>query len=169
MADNKPNRLWSILILVLIIVIIISTVIGLSRYQPAHAIEISLPLEQEFKGNIQIGGAVTNPGIYPFSNNDNLASLLQAAGGATTNADADMLQLIVPGKSAQSQPQKININRAESWLLEALPGIGATRAKAIITYREQHGLFKYTSELMNVADIGQTTYDKIKDLITVID
>jgi DNA uptake protein ComE-like DNA-binding protein len=102
MADNKPNRLWSILILVLIIVIIISTVIGLSRYQPAHTIEISLPLEQEFKGNIQIGGAVTNPGIYPFSNNDSLDSLLQAAGGATTNADADMLQLIVPEKSAQS-------------------------------------------------------------------
>jgi competence protein ComEA len=169
MADAKLNRLWSVLILVLIIVIIVSTVIGLSRYQPAHAIEISLPIEQEFKGNIQIGGAVTNPGIYPFSNNDNLASLLQAAGDTTANADINMLQLIVPDKSVQGQPQKININHAEAWLLEALPGIGATRAKAIITYREQHGPFKHTSELMNVADIGQTTYDKIKDLITVTD
>jgi competence protein ComEA len=169
MADNKPNRLWSVLILVLITVIIVSTVIGLSRYQPAHAIEISLPIEQEFKGNIQIGGAVTNPGIYPFSNHDSLDSLLQAAGGTTANADAGMLQLIVPDKSAQSQPQKININHAEAWLLEALPGIGATRAKAITIYREQHGPFKHTSELMNVADIGQTTYDQIKDLITVTD
>jgi competence protein ComEA len=169
MADNKPNRLWTVLILVLIIVIIVGTVIGLSRYQPAHAIEISLPIEQELKGNIQIGGAVTNQGIYPFSNNDSLGSLLQAAGGATANADSGRLQLIVPDKSAQSQPQKININRAEAWLLESLPGIGTTRAKAIIVYREQNGPFKHTSELMNVADIGQTTYDKIKDLITVTD
>jgi competence protein ComEA len=136
MADIKPNRLWSVLICVLIIVIITSTMIGLSRYQPAHAIEITLPDEQEFTGYIQIGGAVSNPGIYPLSYSDNLISLLQAAGGVTSNIDIDTLQLTVTDLSTQSQPQKININRAEEWLLEALPGIGATKAKAIVIYRE---------------------------------
>jgi competence protein ComEA len=169
MADIKPNRLWSVLICVLIIIIIVSTVIALSRYQPAHAIEINLPDEQEFTGYIQIGGAVANPGIYPFSSDDNLDSLLQAAGGAVLNADANTLQLIVNDASTQSQSQKININRAEEWLLEALPGIGDTKAKAIVIYREQNGLFKYTSELMNVEGIGQSLYDQIKELITVTD
>jgi len=169
MADVKPNRLWSVLILVLIIVIIVSTIIGLSRYQPAHAIEIKLPTEQEFTSYIQIGGAVTNPGIYPFSSNDNLDSLLQAAGGTASNADTNTLQLIVTDTTMQSQPQKININDAEEWLLEALPGIGDTKAKAIVIYREQNGPFKYTSELMNVEGIGQALYDQIKELITVTD
>jgi competence protein ComEA len=169
MADIKPNRLWSVLILVLIIVIIISTIIGLIRYQPAHAIEISLPHEQEFTGFIQIGGAVTNAGIYPFSNKDSLDSLLKAAGDPTLNADNNNLQLFIPDNDARNQPQKININRAEEWLLEALPGIGDTKAKAIVVYREQNGSFKNTSEIMNVEGIGQALYDQIKGLITVTD
>ena len=136
---------------------------------PAHAIEIYLPNEQEFTGYIQIGGAVTSPGIYPFSGNDNLLSLLQAAGGTTSDANTITFQLTIPDPSTQSQPQKININRAEEWLLEALPGIGATKAKAIIIYREQNGFFKHTSELMKVEGIGQALYDQIKDLITVTD
>ncbi|HEX9897343.1 MAG TPA: helix-hairpin-helix domain-containing protein [Dehalococcoidales bacterium] len=169
MADTKPNRLWSVLIIVLIIVITVSAVIGLSRYQPAHAIEISLPLEQEFKGYIQISGAVNNPGIYPYSSSDSFDSLLEAAGGTISNTDTNTLQLVLLDKNAQGQPQKININRAEVWLLEALPGIGTTKANAIIIYREQNGFFKHISELMNVEGIGQALYDKIKDLITVTD
>ena len=169
MADIKPNRLWSVLILVLIVVIIVSTIIGLSRYQPAHAIEINLPIEPEFQGNIILGGAVTNPGIYAFSSNDSINSLLKAAGGTVESADSSILQLTVTDKNALNRPQKVNINRAEAWLLEALPGIGETRAKAIVSYREQYGPFNHISELMNVADIGQTTYDNLKDLITVTD
>jgi competence protein ComEA len=169
MAEVKPNHTWAVIIFILIAIIIVSTIIGLSRYQPVHAIEISLPPEQEFKGNIEISGAIVNPGFYPFAENDSLDSVLQMAGGFTSNANTNTLELIVLDNTAQNQPQKININRAEAWLLEALPGIGATRAKAIIIYREQNGPFRYTSELMKVADIGQTIYDNIKDLITVTD
>jgi competence protein ComEA len=94
---------------------------------------------------------------------------MQSAGGVTANADKSTLILNVPQAGAQTTPQKININRAEAWLLEALPGIGSTRAKTIIAYREKYGLFRNTSELMKVEGIGQALYDQIKDLITVSD
>jgi competence protein ComEA len=66
-------------------------------------------------------------------------------------------------------PQKVNINRAEAWLLGALPGIGEVRAQAIIDYRQQNGPFRSTNELLKVAGIGTATYERIKDLITVAD
>lgn len=169
MAETtKPNRLRVLVIIVPVIVIVASTVVIGVRYQPAVPIEIKLPAEEQSKGNIAIGGAVANPGIYPYDGDDSLESLLKAAGGTTSNADST-LNLTVPEKGAQSKPQKININRASAWLLEALPGIGTTRAKTIIAYREQHGPFKYTSELMQVEGIGQSVYNQIKDLITVTD
>lgn len=66
-------------------------------------------------------------------------------------------------------PQKIDINRAEAWLLEALPGIGESKAQAIIAYRQQNGVFKHISEITNVEGIGPAIYEQIKDLITVGD
>ena len=69
----------------------------------------------------------------------------------------------------QEQPQKIDLNLAEAWLLESLPGIGETRARAIIDYRQQNGLFNNINELTKVEGIGVTTYEKIKHLITVAD
>ncbi|GAH87864.1 unnamed protein product, partial [marine sediment metagenome] len=53
------------------------------------------------------------------------------------------------------------------WLLEALPGIGETRAKAIVDYRNENGEFKRVEDLLQVKGIGQGTFDKIKDYITV--
>jgi comEA protein len=73
------------------------------------------------------------------------------------------------GVSQGDQPQKIDINRAEAWLLEALPGIGPTKAQAIIDYRQQNGYFSDISEILNVEGIGQDIYEQIKDLITVGD
>jgi len=66
-------------------------------------------------------------------------------------------------------PQKIDINRAEAWLLEALPGIGESKAQAIIAYRQQNGGFKHITEITEVEGIGPAIYEEIKDLITVGD
>jgi len=71
--------------------------------------------------------------------------------------------------SQQGQPQKIDINRAEAWLLEALPGIGPSKAQAIIAYRQQNGGFSDISEILHVPGIGLSLYEDIKDLITVGD
>ena len=63
----------------------------------------------------------------------------------------------------------ININTADASLLETLPGIGATKASAIIDYRTQHGLFGATADIENVSGIGKSTYAEIASLITVGD
>ena len=73
------------------------------------------------------------------------------------------------GAGGEQEPQKIDINRAEVWLLEALPGIGETLAQRIVDYRQQNGPFQHTNELLKVAGIGTTTYEQIKHLITVAD
>jgi competence ComEA-like helix-hairpin-helix protein len=67
------------------------------------------------------------------------------------------------------QPQKIDINRAEAWLLDALPGIGPSKAQAIIAYRQQNGGFGHIIEITEVEGIGPAIYEDIKDLITVGD
>ena len=49
----------------------------------------------------------------------------------------------------------------------ALPGVGDTKAAAIIAYRSSHGPFVNIMELMKVAGFGQATFDSLKNLITV--
>ena len=63
----------------------------------------------------------------------------------------------------------ININTADVSLLETLPGIGATKAAAIVEYRTQHGSFATTKAIENVSGIGASTYAEIASLITVGD
>ena len=70
---------------------------------------------------------------------------------------------------SETQPQKIDINRAEAWLLEALPGIGPSKAQAIIDYRQQNGGFSDIFEITEVPGVGDSIYQDIKDLITVGD
>ena len=48
-----------------------------------------------------------------------------------------------------------------------LDGIGKTKGKAIIAYREEHGAFTSVDELLNVSGIGEKTLDRIRDYITV--
>ena len=73
-----------------------------------------------------------------------------SAGGMTTEQDA-----------------RININTAGAEVLRTLPGIGESKAQAIIAYREKYGAFQSVDELMNVAGIKAGVYEKIKELIKV--
>ncbi len=95
--------------------------------------------------------------------------MLQAAGGPADNADLSQLKLIIPDLNEVEPPQKVNINRAKTWLLAALPGIGEVRAQAIIDYRQQNGPFRNINELTDVEGIGVATFENIKHLITVTD
>lgn len=63
--------------------------------------------------------------------------------------------------------EKISINQATIEELDSLPGIGLTKAEAIIEYRNKNGEFKNIEELMFVSGIGSSLFDQIKDLITV--
>lgn len=60
----------------------------------------------------------------------------------------------------------VNINTATEEELEALPGIGSSKAKAIIEYREKNGEFKTIEDLKNVEGIGTKMYEAIKEYIT---
>jgi competence protein ComEA len=70
---------------------------------------------------------------------------------------------------ANSSVYPININFADAETLQLLPGIGETRAQAIIAYREEHGLFTAKEELTQVSGIGQETLKEIQDLIEIRD
>ncbi len=116
---------------------------------------------------IYIGGNVNNPGFYPLKSADSVESLVKAAGGILSEMEDCQPELII--ESRDNSAQKIDINRAEAWLLQALPGIGETRANSIIQYRVENGIFKNINELLKVNGIGQDTFDNLKDLITVAD
>jgi len=69
---------------------------------------------------------------------------------------------------AQPEPDfPININTATVSEFEFLPGIGPTKAQAIVDYRNSSGPFSSQEDLMNVSGIGPKTYDKFKDKVTV--
>lgn len=139
---------------------------------------------------VQIGGAVNSPGVYKVSSDKRVFEAIELAGGLRADADrnrvnlvspvVDEMQIYVPEigevstqQTLEQQTQsdsssgKININTAQAEDLTRLPGIGESRARTIIQYREEHGGFQNISEIMNISGIKQAMFDKIKDLITI--
>ena len=62
---------------------------------------------------------------------------------------------------------KVNINTADKEMLSSLPGVGPVIADRIIENREKNGPFKNNEEITKIKGIGEKTFQKIKDLITV--
>lgn len=61
----------------------------------------------------------------------------------------------------------VNINKADQVALEALPGIGAAKATAIIEYRTQNGNFKTKEDLLQVKGIGPKMLAKMQNEIEI--
>ena len=72
-----------------------------------------------------------------------------------------------PLAAAQPQGEKVNINAATVDELVTLPGIGPSYAQRIVEYREKNGPFKKVEDLLNVRGIGEKTFEKIRDRITI--
>jgi competence protein ComEA len=169
MKSGRFSNGWLAIAAVLAAIIIAGGIyIGL-KYQSGHSVEITLPTERPLEGTVYISGEVNNPGSYPFYAGDSLDDLVRAAGGVTANADPGYIEIAVPGEGAVAAMQQVNINTADVWLLAALPGIGEVRAQAILYYRHQHGPFRDVREILKVEGVGNTTFELIKDLITVGD
>ena len=168
MAAGEKSKWQMLIISIPVAVIVISSIIIWVRYIPGQPVEITVSSSQQPIGMVSIEGAVSNPGFYPLMPDDNIQDIIQAAGGTTSEADNKQINLYVPTQG-EDQPQKININSADGWLLQALPEIGEVKAQAIIDYRQQNGQFKNTAELIKVDGIGLNLYDQIKHLITVCD
>ena len=81
-------------------------------------------------------------------------------GSGTASAESDETSPLSPDT-------KIDLNHADADTLQQLPGIGPERAKAIIEYREEYGIFVTTDEVMNVPGIGPEIYEQIRDYVTV--
>lgn len=62
----------------------------------------------------------------------------------------------------------IDLNTASVDTLETLPGIGPARAQDIVDYREQNGPFVSVEQVMEVSGIGPSTYETIRELVTVV-
>jgi competence protein ComEA len=166
---DKLNRFWFFITLILTIIIIISGITIWVKHDDGQPIQFITPQNPALPGMINIDGAVTNPGIYPLKSGDGIDTLIEASGGLAENADPSKIQLRIPRTDENSQPQKININRAEPWLLESLPNIGAVKAKAIVDYRNQNGPFQNIKDLTKVSGISSSILETIRDYVTVAD
>jgi len=136
-----------------------------SRNRPVEIV-LSQTEPPSLSGEIYIGGAVADPGIYPLREGDTLQTLVSDA-AVEPDADLSQMQLYIPHEGETESPQRIDINRAEPWLLEALPGIGETLAQRIVDYRTENGPFRIVEDLLRVSGIGEAIFQNIKNLITV--
>lgn len=168
--SNQSSSYWLLIPAFLTATLIVGSVLLAIKQISHKPVEITLSpaITYQSKGEVYVGGSVANPGFYPLREGDTIDAILEAA-GIMPNADLTRLKLHVPETGEIHPPQKININRAEPWLLTALPGIGPDKAQAIINHRNQHGHFRNVQDLLKVEGIGSSTLEKIRDLITVED
>ena len=69
--------------------------------------------------------------------------------------------------SAPAEDARVDLNAADRAALLTLPGIGESKADAILAYREEHGPFKKLDELLNVSGIGPSIVDGLRDRVVV--
>ena len=169
---NQVGRYWTLVIVLLVVAIAVGGLMLLLKGDGKDRLEIVLSQptpasEQEVE--VYVDGAVANPGFYLLEGANTIEDVLLAAGGAIDGDDLASIKIHVPAASESTTPQsqRVNINTAPDWLLDALPGIGPKLAQAIIDYRKENGRFQRTQDLMKVKGIGPETLDKVQDLITV--
>lgn len=136
---------------------------------------------------IDVKGQVNKPGVYELKAGSRMQDAIQAAGGFTSEADSRAINLalivvdetslyvpaageeIVVSRSPQTATASggglININQATETELMELPGIGPSKAAAILAYRDEVGKFNAPEQLTEVTGIGDKTFEQLKDLI----
>lgn len=150
-------------------------------------------IEQEIY--VDIGGAIKNPGVYKATTSTRLYEVIEMAGGLRSDADTDSInqaafvedgqKIIIPihyqedqnadddGEGPPEQTSqgitstgKVNINTASKDELMTLTGIGEVMAERIIEYRTG-SRFNSIEDIKSVKGIGDATYEKIKDNLTL--
>ncbi|WP_165970850.1 helix-hairpin-helix domain-containing protein [Peribacillus frigoritolerans] len=139
---------------------------------------------------VDVKGEVQKPGVYEMKPGERFHHVIEKAGGLTNAADAVQINLaelledgmIVyipkqgeiaenliqqPAAGADAEEQKVNLNKATSEDLQTLTGIGPAKAEAILAYREEAGGFKTIEDILNVSGIGEKSFEKLKDSISV--
>lgn len=158
----------------------------------AHS-EVNTNLEEVSSAQTQsvyvdIKGAVEVPGVYEMQASQRVIDVIQKAGGLREDSDSNMInfakqledemmiyiprvgeEVLVELPLNQESPNQttININQAETNDLLSLNGIGPQKAQQIIVYRETNGPFKTIEDITKVSGIGEKTFEKIQEQITV--
>ena len=134
---------------------------------------------------VDVKGQVKFPGVYEVEEHLRVHDVIQLAGGFLEMANetainlaqkiSDEMVIYVPhldeeinntstdAWSPSQDEKKVSLNQATTGELETLPGIGPSKAAAIINYREEFGKFKSIDELTNVSGIGEKTLEKLRD------
>lgn len=154
--------------------------------------ELSEEETQETLCYVYICGAVAKPGVYAVPSHARVYEVISLAGGLLAEAgeqavnqarevvDGEMIRVptkeeLIAGEAEQSfgdegteaQDGLIDINRADAAELMTLPGIGASKADSIISYREENGGFSSIEDIMNVEGIKEGVFNRIKEHIKV--
>lgn len=81
-------------------------------------------------------------------------------------AEAEQAAEIVT--EAVQQIETVNINTASAEdMAKVIKGVGEKKAQAIVAFRTENGLFAHPSEIIAVKGIGEKTYEKNKEKITI--
>ena len=96
-----------------------------------------------------------------------MVALALCAGPVCVEAAQTTAETGVASAAQRPSGELMDLNQASAAQLESLPGIGAVTAERIIEYRQEHGAFKKTEELMNVRGIGERSFLKLRPLVTV--
>ena len=89
------------------------------------------------------------------------------AGGEAAQSQAATEPAVEERPDSLMEGETININTADVYDLQRLPGIGEKRAQSILEYREEHGPFQTVDELDHVSGIGQGILDGLREYATV--
>ncbi len=169
----ERHRKLVILLLVVLILAGAALFVYRQNYVSSSTEIVILPPSSDI--TVYVEGEVNAPGVYKLNEGALVAHAIEAAGGFSPDADPASVNLAATVRDAShihvyglgDVPQKVNINTAEAWLLQALPSIGETLALRIIDYRTSNGPFQETEELMRVEGIGTKLFEQIKEKITV--
>lgn len=139
---------------------------------------------------VYVCGQVEKPGVYTLLEGSRIYDVFELAGGLTEEADADYWNqarllkdgemIYVPSKGEvtehlfeqditgkTNESDKVNINTASKEELMTLPGIGETKALAILAYRQENGPFSSLEELKQVEGIKDAVFSKVKGHIEI--
>lgn len=128
---------------------------------------------------VEIQGAIKQPGFYWLPKDISVAELIYFAGGLLPNADIKQINLHekiaekmydIPYFKTSSQSDyivKINLNQATIDQLRTIPSMSSQRLENFIAYRVKVKTIYQIEELLNVAGIGEATFEKMKLYVTV--
>ena len=97
-----------------------------------------------------------------------LCAVLTAAALSVSAAETSKPAPAKPAAVQVAEVGKINLNTADAPTLQReLSGIGETKAKAIVAYRDTHGAFSSVDELLEVKGIGESILAKNRDKLSI--